>query len=65
MVFASSGGAAAIGLLALVSLYFTPTIVAVVRGVEHQGSVIVINVFLGWTLVGWVVSLAMACRTKG
>jgi hypothetical protein len=26
--------------------------------------VVVINVFLGWTFVGWVVALAMACRTN-
>jgi hypothetical protein len=24
----------------------------------------VINFFLGWTLLGWVVALAMACRTS-
>jgi hypothetical protein len=26
--------------------------------------VVVINVFLGWAFVGWVVALAMACRTN-
>jgi hypothetical protein len=25
--------------------------------------VIVVNVFLGWTLIGWVVALAMAARS--
>lgn len=61
---ASASGTPAIGLLLLLGLYFTPTIVAIVRRVDHQGSVAVINIFLGWTLVGWVVSLAMACRTQ-
>jgi hypothetical protein len=35
-----------------------------VRKVKHQGSVVVINLFLGWTFIGWVVALAMACRTS-
>ena len=51
-------------LIVVLALYFLPTIVAVARKVTHQGSVIVINVFLGWTFVGWVVALAMACRTS-
>jgi hypothetical protein len=45
-------------------LYFLPTIVAVKRHVRHRGSVAVLNVFLGWTLLGWVVALAMACRSN-
>lgn len=65
MVFASSGGGAAgFGVLLLIALYFAPTIVAVGRKVVNTGSVIVVNLFLGWTLVGWVVALAMAVRTN-
>lgn len=45
-------------------IYFIPTIVAVHRGVTNQGSVFVLNLFLGWTLIGWVVALAMAARSK-
>jgi hypothetical protein len=67
-VLASSSGAggAAVLLLVIIAIgaYFLPTIVAVVRKVTNQGSVAVINFFLGWTLVGWVVALAMACRTS-
>lgn len=47
-----------------VGLYFVPTIVAVVRKVSNQGSITVINIFFGWTLIGWVMALAMACRTS-
>ena len=47
----------------LVGLYFLPTIIAVDRHVVNKWSVVVINVFLGWTLIGWVVALAMALRT--
>jgi putative effector of murein hydrolase LrgA (UPF0299 family) len=51
-------------LLVVLALYFLPSVVAVARKVTHQGSVVVINLFLGWTFVGWVVALAMACRTS-
>lgn len=47
-----------------VGLYFVPTIVAVVRKVTNQGSITVINIFFGWSLIGWVMALAMACRTS-
>jgi hypothetical protein len=40
-----------------------PTIVAYRRHVPNRGAVVVINAFLGWTLIGWVVALAMACRS--
>ena len=42
---------------------FVPWWVAVHRRVPNAGSVIVIDVLLGWTLVGWAVALAMACRS--
>jgi Superinfection immunity protein len=50
--------------LVVLALYFLPSIVAVARKVRHQGSVVVINSFLGWTFIGWVIALAMACRTS-
>lgn len=60
----AGGGAAVFGVIFLIGVYFLPTIVAVTRKVTNQGSVAVINFFLGWTLLGWVVALAMACRTS-
>jgi hypothetical protein len=45
-------------------IYFTPTIVGGIRHVRNFGSVLVINLFLGWTLIGWVVALAMAVRSR-
>lgn len=55
------GGIALIVVIVLV--YFVPTVVAFTRGVSNSGSVFVLNLFLGWTLVGWVVALAMAARS--
>jgi predicted cupin superfamily sugar epimerase len=34
----------------------------VARKVRNQGIVVVINLFLGWTLIGCVIALAMAFR---
>jgi hypothetical protein len=61
----NSDGSAGLILLILVAIpYFIPSIVAISRGMHNKGSVIVVNVFLGWTLIGWVVALAMACGGK-
>lgn len=59
------GGAILFALFSIVglALYFLPTIIAVVRKVRNLGSVVVINFFLGWTLIGWVVALSMSMRT--
>lgn len=59
----SNGGAAAILVIVLIGFYFLPLIIALVRHVPNVGSVAVINFFLGWTFIGWIVALAMACRS--
>lgn len=46
-------------------LYFIPTIVAAVRTTKHGAGIMVINFFLGWTFIGWVIALAWAvCDSK-
>jgi hypothetical protein len=60
-------GGAAVGIVLMVLgfvAYWIPTIVAFVRGVPNKGSVLVINLFLGWTFIGWIVALAMSVRSK-
>lgn len=44
--------------------YFLPSIVAAIRKVPNFGSVIIVNLLLGWTFVGWVVAMAMASRSQ-
>jgi hypothetical protein len=64
IVMASGGGLGAVLLILLfVAAYFIPTIVANIRQVPSTGSVTVVNLFLGWTFIGWVVALAMAARS--
>ncbi len=63
-MFVASGAGGAVVFLVALGFYFLPTIVAMSRKVTNTGSVFVINFFLGWSLIGWVVALAMAVRTK-
>ncbi|MFE2329272.1 superinfection immunity protein [Streptomyces sp. NPDC059385] len=49
--------------LIVLALYFVPTIIAIPRNIPNRGSVVVINIFLGWTVIGWVIALAMAARS--
>jgi hypothetical protein len=59
----SSGGsviALVVVLFARFALYFVPTMVVLARKKRESGPVIVVNVLLGWTFIGWVVALAMA-----
>ncbi len=44
--------------------YCLPSIVALKRPTSLQLPAIVINLFLGWTFVGWVVALALAVGGK-
>ena len=47
-----------------ISIYLLPSLVATGRKVPNAGSVFILNFFLGWTFVGWIVSLAMAFRDR-
>lgn len=38
----------------LAGVYFVPTIIAAPSHMPHVGSIAVVNVFLGFTYVGWV-----------
>jgi hypothetical protein len=69
---ATDGGGGAGGVVAgfaivigAIILYWLPFLVGWIRGVPNLGSVAVIDGLLGWTAIGWVVALAMACRSRG
>jgi hypothetical protein len=46
----------------LVALYLLPVLVGWARHAPDLGAVAVINILLGWTLLGWVAALALALR---
>jgi len=44
-------------------VYLAPLVIGWTRRVPDLGAVAVINILLGWTLIGWVAALAMAFRS--
>jgi hypothetical protein len=54
-------------LFALVGLaiYFIPASVALAREHENALAITTLNLFLGWTLLGWVIALVWACTGPG
>ena len=47
-----------IGLL----VYFLPTIIALVRSKRDKAAIFVLNLFLGWSVIGWVIALVWALK---
>lgn len=37
--------------------YFLPWIIALLRGTRSNGGIFLLNLLLGWTMIGWVVAL--------
>ena len=44
-----------------IGVYFLPSFVAGGRQKENVGAIVVLNLFLGWTFIGWVIALVWAC----
>ena len=47
-------------ILLMGGLYLLPTIVAVSNKKRNAGAVAVLNIFLGWTVLGWFIALIWA-----
>jgi hypothetical protein len=45
-----------LGFLILFALYWTPTIVAVIRKSPSAMAIAALNFFLGWTVIGWIIA---------
>jgi hypothetical protein len=43
-----------------IALYFLPAIIAAARHTHNATGILLLNLFLGWTVVGWFVALLMA-----
>lgn len=44
----------------LIGVYFLPTIVANYRKKKNYNAIMLVNIFLGWTFLGWVIALVWA-----
>ena len=49
-----------LGISAMVAVYFIPTLVAYKRGHKNSTAIKWLNILLGWTFIGWVISLVWA-----
>jgi hypothetical protein len=47
-------------LIFVLGLYFLPAIIAAVRHTHNATAILLINLFTGWTVVGWFVAILMA-----
>lgn len=45
----------------LIGVYFLPLIVAVTRNKRNMLAISMLNLFAGWTLLGWLAALIWAC----
>ena len=43
-------------------LYFLPAIIGFARSKRDAGAILVLNFFLGWTAIGWVIALVWALK---
>jgi hypothetical protein len=43
--------------------YFLPSIIALARSKRDITAIVLLNLFLGWTVIGWIVALVWAVKT--
>jgi len=43
-------------------LYFLPSIIAFARNKRDTTSILLLNFFLGWTAIGWIIALVWAVK---
>ncbi len=51
-------------LVIILFLYFLPWMVADIRKHNNTGAIAVLNIFLGWTFIGWVLALVWAMTSN-
>ena len=56
--FASNSMPLVLGIILFLLIYFIPSIVGYKK--NNAGAILALNLFLGWTLIGWIVALIWA-----
>ncbi len=46
----------------LIGIYMAPTIVAEARKKSDTAAIAALNIFLGWSVLGWVIALVWALK---
>ncbi len=50
--------------LIFITLYFIPSIIAIKKKHKDLSKILMINTFLGWTIVGWIISLVIVINKQ-
>lgn len=53
-----------IGIFFVLAVYFMPTLLGLRYDKSNTKKIFLINLFLGFTLLGWLVSLFLACKAE-
>lgn len=53
-----------IGLAIILAIYLLPSWIASDRKTKNQNGILVLNILTGWTGIGWLVCLIMACGSN-
>lgn len=51
-------------LIPIILLYFLPSIIALNKKDKNIVTIIIINLFLGWTVIGWIFTLIWVIKNK-
>ena len=51
-----------VAVLLLLSIYFIPTGVAILRRKRNTPAIFALNLLLGWSVIGWVFALVWALK---
>jgi Superinfection immunity protein len=43
-------------------LYFLPTIIALINSKRDTVAILLLNLFLGWSVIGWIIALVWAAK---
>lgn len=46
----------------LMVLYMTPSLIAIFRRHKDIVSILMINILLGWTMIGWIIALIWSVK---
>ncbi len=57
-------GGSILFVITMIAIYFLPSIVAVARNHHNGAGISILNLFLGWTLIGWVVALVWSVSSS-
>jgi hypothetical protein len=44
-------------------MYFLPTIIAAIKSKRDTVAILLLNLFLGWSVIGWIVALVWASKS--